>query len=176
VLAEANHHGWLESDERGWLRDPALAGGGPLYDKGSHRIDAFNFLFGSPVRVAGLHCNAVHGLGVEDSSTVLIEYHGGICGVVDVRWNSRIVRDQFRIMGTDGELNLDPLNDPELRMINASGTREELLPAHANVHYPIVHDFVNAVLDGSRLVCPGAEAIQVDWITERVQASISQPR
>jgi len=26
VLAEANCHGWLESEERAWLRDPALAG------------------------------------------------------------------------------------------------------------------------------------------------------
>ena len=50
VLAEANHHGWLESEDRAWLRDPALAGGGPLFDKGSHRIDALNFLFGKPVR------------------------------------------------------------------------------------------------------------------------------
>ncbi|HXJ40990.1 MAG TPA: Gfo/Idh/MocA family oxidoreductase, partial [Bryobacteraceae bacterium] len=26
VLAEANYHGWLESEERNWLRDPAMAG------------------------------------------------------------------------------------------------------------------------------------------------------
>jgi 1,5-anhydro-D-fructose reductase (1,5-anhydro-D-mannitol-forming) len=176
VLAEANHHGWLESEERGWLRDPALAGGGPLYDKGSHRIDAFNFLFGPPLRATWLHSNAVHQLGLEDSTTALIGYAGGIHGVVDVRWNSRIVRDQFRIVGTDGELNLDPLGEPELRIIDASGAREELWPAHANVHYPIVHDFVNAVLDGSALACPGDEAIQVDWVTSGVPASILQPR
>ena len=176
VLAKANHHGWLESDERGWLRDRAMAGGGPLYDKGSHRIDAFNFLFGPPVSATGLHSNTVHRLDVEDSSTALIEYAGGIHGVVDVRWNSRIVRDQFRIIGTDGELNLDQLSGPELRITNASGSREELWPTHANVHYPIVHDFVNAVLDGSPLACPGKEAIQVDWATERVAESISQSR
>jgi len=176
VLAEANHHGWLESEERGWLRDPALAGGGPLYDKGSHRIDAFNFLFGPPVRATGLHSNAVHQLALEDSTTALIGYADGIHGVVDVRWNSRIVRDQFRIVGTEGELNLDPLNGPGMRIINASGSREESWPTHANVHYPIVHDFVNAVLDGSPLACPGSEAIQVDWVTARVQAPISPPR
>ena len=47
LLVEANYHGWLESPDRGWLKDPALAGGGPLYDVGSHRIDACNFLFGN---------------------------------------------------------------------------------------------------------------------------------
>jgi predicted dehydrogenase len=176
LLAEANHHGWLESEERGWLRDPALAGGGPLYDKGSHRIDAFNFLFGSPERATGLHSNAVHRLALEDSTTALIGYAGGIHAVVDVRWNSRIVRDQFRIIGTEGELNLDPLGEPELRIIDASGSRQESWPAHPNVHYPIVHDFVNAMLDGSPLACPGIEAIQVDWVTGCVPESTSQPR
>jgi predicted dehydrogenase len=172
VLAEANHHGWLESEERGWLRDPALAGGGPLYDKGSHRIDAFNFLFGPPVRATGLHSNAVHQLSLEDSTTALIEYAGGVHGVIDVRWNSRIVRDQFRIVGTEGELNLDPLSEPALRIITASGSREEQWPTHANVHYPIVHDFVKALLDGSPLACPGREGIQADWVTERVMAGV----
>ena len=54
VLAEANCHSWLPAEERSWLWDPALAGGGPLYDIGSHRIDAFNFLFGRPARATGL--------------------------------------------------------------------------------------------------------------------------
>ena len=170
VLAEANHHGWLESEDRGWLRDPVPAGGGPLYDKGSHRIDAFNFLFGKPVRATGFRPRVVHRLAVEDSATVLIEYEGGVCGVVDVRWNSRIVRDQFRVVGTDGELNLDSLNDPDLRVITPAGTREEQWPAHENVHYPIVEDFVKAVLDGSPLVSPGEGAILTDWVTGFIPA------
>jgi predicted dehydrogenase len=151
VLAEANCHGWLESEERGWLRDPSLAGGGPLYDTGSHRIDAFNFLFGKPVRATGLRSNAVHGLAVEDAATALIEYAGGMRGVIDVRWTSRILRDQFRIVGTDGELNLDPLNGPGLTLTTATSTRMEQLPPYSNVHFPIVENFVSAVLDGAPL-------------------------
>ena len=116
VLVEANYHGWLESPERGWLKDPALAGGGPLYDMGSHRIDACNFLFGKPLRATGLLSNALHELAVEDSATTLIEYAGGVHAVVDVRWNSRIQRDQFRVIGVEGEINLDPLNGPALRL------------------------------------------------------------
>jgi predicted dehydrogenase len=161
VLAEANCHSWLPVQERSWLWDPALAGGGPLYDIGSHRIDAFNFLFGRPARAAGLLSNAVHRLGVEDSATVLIDYATGVRGVVDVRWNSHIERDRFRVIGTDGEIDLDPLNGPVLRC----GEREEFLPAHANLHFPAVENFVSAVLDGAPLMCPGDEAIRTDWVT-----------
>lgn len=164
VLAESNCHGWLPAEERSWLWDPALGGGGPLYDVGSHRIDAINFLFGRPARATGLLSNAVHQLGVEDSATVLIDYATGVRGTVDVRWNSHIERDRFRVIGTDGEIDLDPLNGPVLRC----GGREEILPAHANLHFPAVENFVSAVLDGAPLMCPGEEAIWTDWVTQEV--------
>jgi predicted dehydrogenase len=170
VLVEANYHGWLESPERGWLKDPALAGGGPLYDVGSHRIDACNFLFGKPLRATGLLSNALHPLAVEDSATTLIEYGKGIHAVVDVRWNSHITRDQFRIIGSEGEISLDPLNGPTLRLLASDGKlREESLPANANVHFPAVANFVDAVLDGAPLACPIAEAIWTDWVTQQVK-------
>jgi predicted dehydrogenase len=174
VLAEANCHGWgwLESPDRGWLTDPALAGGGPLYDIGSHRIDACNFLFGKPLRATGLLSNALHPMAVEDSATTLIEYAGGIHAVVDVRWNSRITRDQFRVIGTEGEISLDPLNEPALRLLASDGKlTEEQLPPHANVHYPAVENFVAAALDGAPLACPIEEAIWTDWVTEQVKES-----
>jgi predicted dehydrogenase len=163
VFGWACMHGWLESEERGWLRDPALAGHGPLFDTGSHRIDAFNFLFGQPTRATALVSNVVHRLPVEDSATVLIDYESGPRGVVDVRWNSRVVRDEFRVVGTEAELNLTPLNGPELRLPD----HVELLPAHPNVHYPLIENFVGAVLDGTPLACPGDRAIVTDWVTER---------
>jgi predicted dehydrogenase len=166
LFAEGIYHGWLESEERGWLRDPALAGGGPLYDVASHRIDAMNFLFGKPERAAGLRSNALHDLKVEDSATVLIGYAGGVHAVVDARWNSRIARDEFRIIGTDGALDLTPLNGPELRGPNIA----EQMPTAANVHQPAVENFVAAILDGVMLACRGEEAIWTDWITEQVMS------
>ena len=170
VLVEANYHGWLESPDRAWLKDPAIAGGGPLYDVGSHRIDACNFLFGRPLRATGLLSNAVHELAVEDSATALIEYAGGIHAVIDVRWNSRMPRDQFRVIGSEGEINLDPLNGHALRLLASDGSlTEEQLPPHANVHYPAVENFVAAVLDGAPLACPIGEAIWTDWVTEQVK-------
>ena len=107
-------------------------------------------MFGKPTRATGLLSNALHQLAVEDSATTLIEYAVGVHAVVDVRWNSRIQRDQFRIVGVEGEISLDPLNGPVLKLTLSSGNvHEEALPAHANVHYPAVENFVAAVLDGS---------------------------
>jgi len=164
LFVEALYHGWLESEERGWLRDPAIAGGGPLYDVASHRIDACNFLFGKPERATGLLSNALHELKVEDSATVLIGCAGGVHGVVDARWNSHIPRDEFRVIGSDGALELTPLNGPEIRWPGGL----EQIPVASNVHQPLIANFVAAVLDGTPLACPGDEAIWTDWVTQQV--------
>jgi predicted dehydrogenase len=166
VLAESNCHSWLPAAERGWLLDPHLAGGGPLFDIASHRIDLFNFLFGKPARVAALLSNAVHQIPVEDSATVLVDYSSGARGAVDVRWNSRIERDQFRVLGTEGEIDLSPLNGPLLRLRTASGERTEELPPHANLHYPLIENFTGAIAGGP-LACPPAEAALTDWVIEQ---------
>lgn len=173
VLAEANHHSQLpaQGDFRAWLLDPKLAGGGPLFDGASHRIDLLNYLFGKPARVTAQLSNVVHQMPVEDNATVLIEYENGVRGIVDVRWHSNITRDQFRIVGTDGEINLDPLSGPEL--IHPGG--RESLPPHENIHFPCIQNFVNAVVDGAPLVSSGESAIWTDWVTEQA-VNASEPR
>jgi predicted dehydrogenase len=173
LLAEANCHSWLEIQGREWLSDPALAGGGPLYDIASHRIDAMNFLFGKVEHACGLRSNAVHRMGVEDSATVLMGLPGGVHAVIDVRWNSRVARDQFRIIGEEGEINLDPLNSPELRVTTREESRVESLPPHSNLHYPVVEDFVDAILANGlgRVACPAEQGAWVDWVIEQVVRS-----
>jgi len=172
VVAELTCHGWFDGkkpgeneSDRNWLIDPALAGGGPLFDVASHRIDVLNFLFGRPGRVTGQFSNAVHHYAVEDNATVLIEYPRGLRGIVDVRWHSKVSRDECRIRGTEGEMNLSPLNGPELIY---PGGRENL-PPHANLHYPMVENFVDAVLGKAPLLASGASSFWTDWITERAR-------
>lgn len=153
-----------EGAERTWLVDPVQAGGGPLFDIGSHRIDVLNFLFGEPRRVTGQLSNAVHSLDVEDCATVLIEYATKVRGIVDVRWNSRVRRDELRIIGTEGEMDLSPLSGPELVY---PGGREELPPS-PNFHFPCIENYVAAVLDGVPLLASGESSLWTDWVTEQV--------
>ena len=163
VVAEATCHSWFNDEDRArsWLLHRSTAGGGCLYDIASHRIDAFNFLFGKPVRACGYTSNLVHFNDVEDNATVLMEYESGVRGIVDARWHSRVARDEFRIRGVDGELELTPLNGPAIIF---PGGREEL-PAYANVHFPCVENFVHAVLDGAPLAASGASSLMTDQVT-----------
>lgn len=168
VLAELNCHDWfVDADgRRSWLLDPSKSGGGPLYDIASHRIDVLNYLFGKPERVCGMLSNAIHPTAVEDCATVMIEYESKVRGIVDVRWHSHVVRDECRIIGTDGEIQMSPLTGPLL--VSPQGT--ESLPSHSNLHYPCIENFVSAVLEGTPLEATGATSLWTDWVTERAQA------
>lgn len=165
LLAFAATHNWFDAKDghRAWLLDPALAGGGPLYDTACHRIDVFNLLFGEPTAVTAQLSNTLLPGPVEDSATLLIDYHSGLRGIVDARRNSHFARDEFRILGADGEIDLTPLNAPAL--VHPGGV--EQLPAHPNLHYPLVENFVSAVLDGAPLASSGETALPTDWVIEQ---------
>ena len=168
VFAEATSHAWFEAagSDRAWVADAKLSGGGPLRDIASHRIDLMNYLFGSPVRASGHLSTLVQPIEVEDNATLLIEYATGVRGVVDVRWHSRVARDEFRIRGTEGELDLSPLNGPEL--VYPGGA--ESVPAPENLHFPCIADFVSAIAEGRPPCCPGPAALKTEWVMSSVAA------
>jgi hypothetical protein len=96
-----------------------------------------------------------------------VDYECGVRGIVDARRHSRVVRDEFRVIGTEGEIDLSPLNGPEL--VYPGGAEE--LPPHENLHYPLVEDFVSAVLEGTPLASSGETALPTDWVIGQAAAS-----
>lgn len=164
VVAELTNHMWFDgTGSRSWLVDPAKAGGGPLFDIASHRIDVLNFWFGKPLRVTAQLSNVVHHYAVEDNATLMIEYESGVRGIVDVRWHSKIIRDECRIRGTDGEIEMSALNGPDL----VWPTGRENLPAHPNLHHPMIENFVDAVEGKAELLASGASSYWTDWVTQQ---------
>jgi predicted dehydrogenase len=174
VFAYASCHDWFnaEGGQRAWLLDRKLAGGGALFDIATHRIDAMNYLFGQPERVACQLSNVVHNCPVEDAATLLIEYRSGVRVAIDARRHSRIPRDEFRIQGVEGDLELTPLNDPRFVWQRADGPSDiDSLPNHPNLHYPCVDAFAEAVLDGTPFLSSGEAALATSWITDAALAS-----
>ena len=176
VFAELTCHAWFDGKEydgsdrgRHWLIDPAKAGGGPLFDIASHRIDVLNFLFGRPQGVSAHLGNAVHHYAVEDNATVIVDYANGMRGVVDVRWHSKVKRDECRIRGTHGEMDLTPLNGPDITYPGG----HESLPVHQNVHLPLIGNFADAMEGKAPLIASGEAAFWTDWTTERARKTNS---
>jgi hypothetical protein len=62
-------------------------------------------------------------------------------------------------------MELSPLNGPGL--IYPGGC--ENLPLHANLHYPMIENFVDALLGKAPLLASGASSFWTDWVIERAR-------
>jgi predicted dehydrogenase len=70
-----------------WMLDPALSGGGPLYNFGPHVVDLFQYLTGEPV--AQILCSKSHEvshLPVEDLATIWMRTASGVVGIGEVSY------------------------------------------------------------------------------------------
>ncbi len=164
-LAWASCSEWFAGNEgpRPWMLDPRLAGSGPLYDIGSHRVDTMNFMLGRPERVVASFAPGPPVSATEDSATLIVDYAGGARAVVDARWDTRAPVDEFRIIGSEGELDLGPLNGPALR---APGG-EESLPSAINRHLPCIANFVDAVSGIAPLACSASDSLPTAWVLDQ---------
>lgn len=179
TLVEARYHWWWappEGHERHWFVEPAKSGGGPLPNVGSHRFDVLNYLFGSPSSVMAAIGNQLHDYAVEDAATILMEYASGMRAIVDVRWNSRVQRDEFRIIGTEAELDLTPGNSGTISYRSGTENWTRDLPPDDNLHYPMIENFVSAVLEGGKLVSSGRRAAETDRVITAAYESAQSGR
>jgi len=131
---------------RAWLLQPSLSGGGPMMDFGCHRIEVLVNLFGAQVRhTAAVTANVVFDRPVEDTAAVLLQFEAGPCASVTVTHAARERQDTLHVFGTRGSIHVDDMNAGILS-VRADTERTESHPPAANVHLPLVEDFVDAVL------------------------------
>jgi predicted dehydrogenase len=133
---------------RRWLVEKRLAGGGPMFDFGCHRIEVLLNLLGPVREVKGLAGNVLSARDVEDTATALFEFESGAQGVLAVTHAARAPQDTLDIFGSEGSIHVAALNEGRIRIVTAAGEREEAWPPHPNLHQPLIDDFARAVLDG----------------------------
>ncbi len=96
-------HG-LTEEGREWITDPRLAGGGVLFDSGSHAIDLFRYLVGDIDEACGLSVGSR--AGVEDRCIVTVRA-GDVLGSVRLSWNSPPWYGLVEVVGSLGRLRVE---------------------------------------------------------------------
>jgi predicted dehydrogenase len=134
---------------RAWFLRKAEAGGGPLFDFGCHRIEVLLDLLGPIASVHGFPANVrFRERDVEDTCAVHLAFQGGARALLAVTHATREARDTFELYGTEGSVHVPVLNKGVLRIVAGDGAREETHAPHANLHQPLVEDFIAAVREG----------------------------
>ncbi len=90
-------HG-LTEEGRQWIIDPDQAGGGVLFDSGSHAIDLFRYLIGDIDDIHGLTGVLASG-PVEDASVVCLR-SGHVLGTISLSWKTPPWQGLVEVIGT----------------------------------------------------------------------------
>jgi predicted dehydrogenase len=149
VLAQIEAFEWFDpaaGDSRSWFLKKQLAGGVPMFDFGCQRIVVIVYIFGHISEVKAVIANKVFDREVEDTAAALFRLAGGLCAVLSVTHAVAAAKDTFNIFGSLGSIQVSNLNQGELRVIGKLGERYEAHAPSANLHAPLIDDFVTAVL------------------------------
>ncbi|HRU05549.1 MAG TPA: Gfo/Idh/MocA family oxidoreductase [Candidatus Brocadiia bacterium] len=158
------------SNPKYWRVQRAYSGGGPLADVGTHRLDLLVDLLGQPVELAAFASCRHHDWDVEDTCAILMRMACGAYATAHVCGDTRPPRDEFEIVGVKGWIHLPQLGD-RLVVTGAESREEWTMPLAANVHAPLVEDFVSAVVDGTPLRCSGEEGAKTTRILDAAYRS-----
>jgi predicted dehydrogenase len=160
---------------RRWFLDPARAGGGPMMDFGCHRLEVLLHLFGPVRRTASVTANVVFDRAVEDTAAALLQFERGPCASLAVTHAARERQDTLHVFGTRGSIHCDALNAGVLD-VQGADTRTERHPPAANVHAPLVADFVAAVSSGRAPAVDGRVGRAVAAIEDDIYAVAASVR
>lgn len=176
------YHNWTNPDRsnpKAWRIEKNKAGGGPLWDIGSHKIDMMVDLAGMPKSVCSIMDTLTHDYEVEDSCSVVMKLENGAHCLASFNWNSKVWADEFEILGTEGKIKLIPCDSENIEIqlpprVSKSLGKEStqvMFFNHKNVHYPLVEDFACALSEGRNPVVTGKEGLKTNKIIAAMEES-----
>lgn len=182
-LGEVTRVSWIITDwyrteayyaSGGWRATWKGEGGGVLLNQCPHNLDILQWLCGMPARVRGFcQLGRFHDIEVEDNVTAYFEWSSGATGVFITSTGEAPGTNRFEIAGTRGRLVLEnhrllftrnetPMTDFSRAATSGFAKPDvwhveipfDTVPAH---HSTLTQNFVDAILDGTPLIAPGAE-------------------
>jgi len=106
VCAEVTFSAPVDMAKR-WNADPAVSGGGVLWDNGPHAVDLLRFVGGPLRRIAAQRGPSLQELPVEDSVRLHAETASGALGTCDLSWSlARRTSTFLHLRGTRGEIEV----------------------------------------------------------------------
>jgi predicted dehydrogenase len=135
-------------EPRSWLLERTESGGGPMADFGCHRLEVLLHLLGAVRHVTSIVSTVALRREVEDSAAALLQFERGATGMVVVSHAAADRQDTLDLFGTKGSVRIASLNRGDITVRAGGRERSESHPPAANVHQPLVDDFVEAVRTG----------------------------
>ena len=158
----------------GWRATWKGEGGGALLNQCPHQLDLLQWLVGMPTCIrAFCQFGRYHNIEVEDNVTLFMEFANGATGVFITSTGEAPGTNRFEIAGDRGKIVLEAgkmtftRNEASMRDFSKTAKTGFARPDVWNVEIPVenapaqhatvMQNFVDAILDGTPLIVPGAE-------------------
>jgi predicted dehydrogenase len=160
----------------GWRATWKGEGGGVLLNQCLHNLDVVAWLLGTPARVRGFaQLGRFHDIEVEDNVTAYLEWPNRATGVFTTSTGEAPGTNRLELCGTRGKVVLEnnrltfTRNDADMlefsRTAKLGFAKPEVwhvdipIENHPAPHAALMQNFIEAILDGTPLIAPGAEGI-----------------
>ena len=100
-VRHGHHHGLEPDFGFQWFADPALAGGGTLFDEGIHAFDLVRWLLGDPATITARTMHTL-GLRVDDTAVATVEFASGVLADISTSWSFLAGEASVELYGTQG--------------------------------------------------------------------------
>jgi len=172
VTAEISQN-WYETQRGTWRTDPALSGGGQLYDTGSHLVDAVLWTSGlDPVSVSAEMVFADAAEGVDVQAVLNVEFESDAVASISVSGDSPRVREHIHFWGDDGGVYIEGENwtPRETELVDPDGQREYPVSDRDQTRTK-AQAFVDSVRNGTEPPATAADAYTVTAVVEAAYES-----
>ena len=139
-------------------------------DIGSHRLDLFLHLFGEVQSVQASRVDSPD-FEAEQAATLLMQFAGGVHGVLQCYFGTVNAPDRLEVIGTEGRVTIEDLNGDELLLFTADGMSRESHPPAENFHSPLIADFTLALQEKRPPMISGHQGKQTNDVIEMAYAN-----
>lgn len=168
--------GWMNATKGKWRQDPALSGGGQMYDSGAHVLNAIMWIVNSPVVEAACfyeRCDTP----VDINCVAIVKFENGAMGSLAIGGSG---------VGWDSEIRIQ--TDKMVAKTLPHGGMLELTGSHGRRIYPHVDqvdhpaagtphlNFVNALLGREPLQCPVRYGVLLSALIDALYESAEKQR
>jgi predicted dehydrogenase len=155
-----------------WRVDPALSGGGHLFDLASHQLDWLDFVFGPVKSVKSVAVNQGGLYKPEDLVSATFTFDEGVtCSGLWCFSAAPIGRtDTIEIMGDRGRITFSSFSFENIVLTNSMGSREFVNERPEHVQYFLIEQVVNHLSGKGTVVSTGETAARTSRVLDEMVA------
>ena len=165
--------GWRNAVKGTWRQDPALSGGGQMYDSGAHLFNSIAWLMDRPVEE--VYCWADNkGTPVDINAVMTIRWEGNILGSVTISGNTPGWQEGIWISGEKGRISTG-IHGGRLEHFDEKGGLIKYPPV-TQKHYTPNANFIDCLLGKAEPRCPVRYGILHSWLMDALYLSVKEGR